>query len=179
MKTNFKLFDSLLIVTLFLCLISINAKSQCPAQFDPYPNIPWTNQGCVIMMVSYNGTWCETNVCYCWRNVGISAPFIEIYVNSHVLTNPNCTNMPWQERCTWAGIQLIKSNPNNSNWPCPPCPSDLPNYNIYVGACLDTYGLPCSNGRTYCKQTYIVCCDPQTGVRSANSVGNPIIIGDY
>lgn len=168
------LFFKSFVVLIFIAFYYTNANA-CPPQFDPWPSVPWIDAGCIVIDVDYNGKICATNVCYCWRNVGIVAPFTEIYVYSHVLEDPTCTEMGYQSRSRLVGEQLIKTNPHNLNWACPPCPIQTANYNVYIDACTNGFG-SCNNN-SYCRQTYLVCCDQQTGIKSVIKYGGPMILG--
>jgi len=152
----------------------------CPPPFAfGYPEVQWISGGCVEVEVEFpNGKKCMVCVCYCWRDIGAVAPFIEIVITKLSKVDTTCDSSPYSLPEIWkyTGEAIIKQNPGNLNWYCPPCPEEVTNYSIYFGSCWDFSTPPAQcPGVTYCKITYGVCCN--LGVRNVRYIQTEAIGG--
>jgi len=128
----------------------------------------WVKDSCVIIMVpkSVNPSdSCPWSVCYCYRVGGLTAPFIEIYVYGASIVNPNCIPfVSGDDQLLILAKEVLKQNPRNHLWPCPPCTGGggAPNRRILLTGCRST--IPpypsCNAGCCfYCAYDYELCCD--------------------
>jgi hypothetical protein len=168
MKT--KILLSFAVVTAFL-LGSVSAFSQCPSDSlpggSPYMG-PWIKDSCVIIMVpKYNDPTdsCPYSVCYCYRIGGLTAPFVEIYVYGASIVPPGCNPFGGGvNQDIILGKEILKKNPKNRDWTCPPCSngSGAPNRRVMITGCRSTTPpyISCDAGCCfYCAYDYVICCD--------------------
>ena len=114
------------LILLISALSTTEVKAQCPTNIQPI-SVPWYNVGCTTIWVDFNGVKCEVDVCYCWRDVGFAAPRTEVYVYSATPVDPGCppANLTYRQILMYSGISILKQNPNNLGWNCPPCPYEF------------------------------------------------------
>lgn len=163
---KFNLFFATFSVALLLGSYSLFALCElpCPSNIPPL-GIPWIPMPSVVVQVTFpDGTVCDYNVCYCWRDVGSVAPFIEIYIKGGGPVDPNCPPSMYVNIGSLVSRLLaeavMKQNPHNLQWPCPPCPDFIAEYRAYYERCWDLM-TPCY-GNTYCQGNYQVCCNGST-----------------
>ncbi|MBS1538744.1 MAG: hypothetical protein JST20_13485, partial [Bacteroidetes bacterium] len=108
---------------------------------------------------------CSYSVCYCWRAGGLAAPFVEIYIYGYSVIPPLYCN-PFSEGDNYTSIifkRLVRQNPKNNDWPCPPCSLGVgaPNTRLTVSGCKDDVNpnISCGTCCYYCTTDYAVCCD--------------------
>ena len=177
---NFILLFAVLLVSFFSMNQNALAQQGCPPDGAIPPNIPWIDGGGTIVSITVNGITCDYKVGYCWRNIGDVEPMIEVYVWDVSPIDINCFNQiqpppSGPELLKLAAYALIKQNPDNNQWPCPPCPTTEPNYRFYYDNCWYN-GSPCAGGNSYCRTELEVCCDGN-GNRITNTL-NSFVIGD-
>lgn len=173
------------IIFCFTLLSKFNAYASCdstppcpPAVAFGYPAVQWMNGGCEEIEVEFpNGKKCMICVCYCWRDIGVVAPFIEIVITRLSKVDTTCDSSPYSLPEIWkyTGEAIIEQNPGNLNWYCPPCPEEVTNYSIYFGSCWDFSVPQQCPGTAYCRVTYAVCCNGS--VRSAREIDKGAIGG--
>jgi hypothetical protein len=167
------------IIALLFTLNSLKSfavcEDQCPTDIPPV-NIPWISMPSTVVYVTFpNGKICAYNVCYCWRSVGVVAPYIEVYVKGGGPVDPNCPPIeyiydgPLVMRLLAEAI--LKQNPHNLPWICPPCPDEFIEYRAYYDRCW-TNGISC-NGNSYCQGIYHVCCT--AGIKTITWISNSVL----
>lgn len=176
---------------LFAVLLSLGASkvyAQCLP--DTLPTNPacktsWVSET-TTMLVTVNGVTCSWTITYCWRTWGCISPTTDIYVvNVTVPTPPPCNQVgitPWGY-LKIAGANILQKNPNNLDWPCPPCDPNstgIINGQVYYGACYSG-NIQCA-AVAWCQNKYYLCCDPDTGERiltyiGAEAIGDCVIGG--
>jgi hypothetical protein len=169
-------------IVLFVILLSLGVakvSAQCPPNNFPTSQpcgSNWVGTTTVHVPVEIGEVWCTWIITYCYRTWGCTAPYVDIWIVNVTDSQPCGQNSIG----TWntfklAGEKLIKYNPNNYDWFCPPCGNiDItPNYQIYYGSCYNG-SVPCP-AAAYCQNKWYVCCDPNTGERITTYIGSEAI----
>jgi hypothetical protein len=81
MKTTFSILAAIFIIVggVMSTTPTVTAQCSCPPS-DPnwYPNVPWSQTTGSIIVLK-NGIPCTVYVTFCYRTIGLTAPFTEIY----------------------------------------------------------------------------------------------------
>lgn len=132
----------------------------CPTDIPP-THVPWNPMGPVyVTIMDDNWKFCEFEVYYCWRTYQDPAPspWIDVFVCSFTPT-ANCNenfSLSISKIYKRLGEKIIELNPNNLDWPAPPCPQVYPYYAVKTFGCYDNLdGFPCG-GSVYCEYLYEV-----------------------
>ncbi len=165
------------IIALFFTLTSLKSfalcEDPCPTDIPPL-DVPWNSMQSVVVNVTFpDGTICAYNVCYCWRGLTASLPEIEVYIKTCSPVDPGCppTVTPGLLRKLVAEA-VLKQNPHELSWPCPPCPDYFMEYRAYYDRCWNN-NLPCIGGNSYCQGIYHICCT--AGVRTLSWISNNML----
>ncbi|MBS1538943.1 MAG: hypothetical protein JST20_14490 [Bacteroidetes bacterium] len=160
-------------IILFVVLLSfgaVNTFAQCPPDSlpgaSPYMGA-WVKDSCVTIKVpktSNPSDSCDWNVCYCYRVGGLTAPFVEVYVYASAYVDTCNPFNVTEDANLILGKEILKKNPRNHYWPCPPCDegSGAPNRRIIVTGCrTKLFPYPSCNAGCcfYCAYDYEFCCD--------------------
>ncbi len=148
-----------------------SAKAQCafcPAlDLNWYPTVQWQSASCTLSIIKQDGDTCFVYVNYCYRTIGLIAPFTEIWICG--FNNPDkCfpgLNYIAVDKSIY--VALISQNPNNVFPPCPPCPWNEPNYRTLIANCRNNKKNMCESLSAFCVTLYTLCC---------NSNGDKVII---
>ncbi len=162
----------------------LNAQCDCPQDIPP-TNIPWTVEGPhYIFIYDDEGDHCVFEAYYCWRKIldYYPSPEIQVVVCKYSPTedcNENFNLSVW-EIYKKLGIKIIELNPDNLDWPAPPCPYGYPYYSVVTFGCYDVYDETPCGGLVYCKYLFEVCMSAGQRITKplgATTVGDECPVG--
>ncbi|MCC6846010.1 MAG: hypothetical protein IT283_06810, partial [Bacteroidetes bacterium] len=112
------------------------------------------------IIYTVNNVTCTTIVNYCYRTVGLVAPFTEIFLCGAVYIPSGCAgfnNWDYREIDKFITEEIIKQNKGGVFPPCPVCPWVEPNYRTYYIGCKNGE-INCDNTHAFCVISYTLCC---------------------